>query len=236
MLCYHGVSEEWPSELAVTPSALEKQLRLLVRRGYRGARFTDAVLDPPFARTVAITFDDAYRSVFDLAFPLLSALDLPATVFVPTSFPEKDGPMTWPGIEEWLGGRWESELAPMSWEELTTLSDAGWEIGSHTRTHPHLTLLSDVDLADELRESRIRCSEALDRPCRSLAYPYGDVDRRVIASAGSAGYDAGAALPRRFGSTDPLCWPRVGIYRGDSPLRFRAKISPLVRRARAAQS
>ena len=35
----------------------------------------------------------------------------------------------------------------MSWAELRTLADAGWEIGSHTVTHPHLTQLDDATLA-----------------------------------------------------------------------------------------
>jgi peptidoglycan/xylan/chitin deacetylase (PgdA/CDA1 family) len=233
VLCYHAVSEHWPAALAVTTKSLETQLRVLLRRGYRGASFTDAVLDPPYSRTVAVTFDDAFRSVLELAFPVLSELGLPGTVFVPTSFPDRDEPMAWPGIDEWRGGPHESELRPMSWNQLATLATAGWEVGSHTRTHPRLTSLSDDDLAEELRESRIRCADVLGHPCRSIAYPYGDVDQRVVASAAQAGYEAGAALPIRFDSNDPLCWPRVGVYRSDSLWRYRAKVSRVVRRVRA---
>ena len=43
VLCYHGVSEDWPSALAVTPEALERQLGFLVDRGYRGVTFREAV-------------------------------------------------------------------------------------------------------------------------------------------------------------------------------------------------
>ena len=49
--------------------------------------------------------------------------------------------MTWPGIDHWIGGPHETELVPMSWEELATLAAAGWEVGAHTRTHPHMTQL-----------------------------------------------------------------------------------------------
>ena len=55
--------------------------------------------------------------------------------------------MAWPGIDQWLGGPHEAELMPMSWDELRRLAEAGWEIGSHSRTHPMLTQLDDQSVA-----------------------------------------------------------------------------------------
>ena len=46
VLCYHAVSPRWPADLSVTPEAFERQLQLLVGRGYRGATFHDAVTSP----------------------------------------------------------------------------------------------------------------------------------------------------------------------------------------------
>src|SRR5215212_4687937 len=86
VLCYHAVSEHWPADLAVFPDRLDVQLRYLVARGYRGATFTTAVVDRPYRRTLAVTFDDAYASVLELGFPILERLGLPGTVYVPTSF------------------------------------------------------------------------------------------------------------------------------------------------------
>src|SRR5687768_15757937 len=86
VLCYHAVSAEWPAKIAVTPDRLEEQLRLLLRRGYRGATFTEAATAPANGRFLAVTFDDAYRSVLKHAFPIMSRLGLPGTVFVPTNF------------------------------------------------------------------------------------------------------------------------------------------------------
>jgi peptidoglycan/xylan/chitin deacetylase (PgdA/CDA1 family) len=228
VLCYHAVSERWPAALSVTAERLEEQLGLLVRRGYRGATFHDAVVAPPAPRTLAVTFDDAYRSVLERAFPILSRLELPGSVFVATDFAGAN-PMAWPGIDRWLGGPYEPELAGMSWSELGELAEAGWEIGSHTRSHPHLTQLDDAALAAELRESKEACQERLGRPCRSLAYPYGDVDDRVVHAAGKAGYEAAGTLPKRFIRPRPLEWPRVGVYHGDDARRFRLKVSPAFR-------
>lgn len=39
--------------------------------------------------TVAITFDDAYKNVLDIAAPILKKYDLPATLFVPTAIVDK---------------------------------------------------------------------------------------------------------------------------------------------------
>jgi peptidoglycan/xylan/chitin deacetylase (PgdA/CDA1 family) len=224
VLGYHAVSETWPAPLAVTPDQLRRQLEWLVDRGYRGTTFHDAVTSEARPRTFALTFDDAYRSVLDLAYPILSSLGLPATVFVVTDFGDGRRPLEWPGIDHWRGGPHERELRGLGWEQLEQLADGGWEIGSHTCTHPRLTRLSDQALARELEASRAACEEALRRPCRSLAYPYGDVDGRVTRAAGKAGYTAaaieGLARPR------PLAWPRVGVYRENSMGIFRLKVSP----------
>ncbi len=234
MLCYHAVSDRWPADLSVTHRQLEKQLRFLVAQGYRGATFYEAVNDPPAKKTLVVTFDDAYRSVLRLAYPVLSSLDLPGTVFVATDFADSESPMSWPGIEQWRGGPYEAELTCMSWQELGWLGDAGWEIGSHTRSHPRLTTVDDDTLAAELHGSREKCEEKLRRPCHSLAYPYGDVDLRVTEAAREAGYLAAADLPDKFDLISPFKWPRVGIYHQDTDRRFRLKVSRTVRRLRAS--
>ena len=58
--------------------------------------------------------------------------------------------MRWRGLEPWLGGAYEDELVPLTWQELRGLRDEGWEIGSHTRTHPRLAQLGDDALGAEL--------------------------------------------------------------------------------------
>ena len=233
VLCYHAVSPDWDADLSVRPEALDRQLGMLRRRGYRGATFSRAVTEPPARRTVAVTFDDAYRSVIELARPILERHGFPGTVFVPTAHAGAERPMSWPGIDQWIGTRDEHELTPMSWDELRELANAGWEIGSHTRTHPHLTQLGDDEVASELGDSRTDVEDALGLPCDAIAYPYGDVDDRVTAAARAAGYRHAAALPGHWHSPRPLEWPRVGVYQADSPWRFRLKASAAARRLRA---
>jgi peptidoglycan/xylan/chitin deacetylase (PgdA/CDA1 family) len=232
VLCYHALSPTWEADLSTTPERFEQQIALLSRRGYRGVTFSDAVRSPWRERIVAITFDDAYRSVIELARPILDRYELPATVFAPTAGVDAGGPLSWPGIEQWLGGPDERELTPMTWQQLRSLASAGWEIGSHTATHPHLTEIDDGALEEELTSSKAVCEQRLEAPCTSLAYPFGDVDARVLAATARAGYGAAGALPRRLSSHDALDWPRIGVYWADDDRRFRMKVSPTVRRLR----
>jgi peptidoglycan/xylan/chitin deacetylase (PgdA/CDA1 family) len=232
VLCYHALSPTWEADLSTTPERFEEQLTLLVRRGYRGVTFSEAVRAESSDRTLAVTFDDAYRSVLELARPILDHFELPATVFAPTAGIDAGRPLHWPGIDHWHGGPHERELTPMSWDELRMLATAGWEIGSHTITHPHLPQLDDATLQDELTSSKAICELRLGSPCGSLAYPYGDFDARVVDAAARAGYDTAATLPRRLAGGGALEWPRIGVYWIDDGRRFRMKVSPTVRRLR----
>lgn len=230
VLCYHAISSDWPSVLAIPPEQLRQQLDFLVRHGFHGATFSQIVAGEAPEKAVAITFDDAFRSVLDHAFPVLSEFGFPGTVFVPTALVGLPAPMSWPGIDKWDGGPYEDELRGMTWDELRQLRDGGWEVASHTRSHAYLPDLADAELQAELAESRESCSRELGEPCRSIAYPYGAVDDRVARAAGEAGYEGGAAL--RPGPPDPLRWPRLGIYPVDGPARFRLKVSSVVRTIR----
>lgn len=232
VLCYHALSERWPAALSTTPARFKEQLECLIARGYRSATFIEAITDPPADRTFAVTFDDAYRSVLERARPIMDQLGVRGTVFVPTDWPGRAEPMRWHGIDRWVGGPYEHEMWCLNWSELRDLASIGWEIASHTCSHPHLTQIDDERLADELVQSRLAVEENLRRPCSSLAYPYGDVDERVVDAAEAAGYAFAAALPKHRSSRRHLDYPRVGVYHRDDLRRFKLKVSPLVRRLR----
>ena len=233
VLCYHAVSTTWHSELAVTPEQLRLHVSAMLRRGFRPATFHDAITDPPHKRVLAVTFDDGYRSMRELAYPVLSELGVPATVFMPTDFVGSDEPMSWPGVESWLQTDHAHEMLPMGWDDLRWLTHRGWEIGSHTCSHPHLPTTRDEQLDDELVRSKAALEEGLGRPCRSLAYPYGGVSPRVVEAARRAGYDTAAALWHPLRTYDVLMWPRVPLYRDDAPWRAALKLSVRLRQLRA---
>ena len=226
VLCYHAVSEQWPSELAVRPDDLERQVAHLLGRGYAPVTVSEAVLRPRPGRVLAVTFDDGYASMHSRALPVLRALGVPATLYVPTGYMGADAPMTWAGIEDWVLSEHRDELCPLGWEQIAELRDAGWEIGSHTVSHPFLTQVPDDRLREELEASREQLARRLGEPCTSLAYPYGDVDGRVVAAARAAGYASAVTLPSRLpGRPRALEWPRLMVGREDSPAAFRRHVS-----------
>jgi len=235
ILCYHAVSEDWSSPLSVTPQALEDQMEYLASKGYTGVTFTEAALEDHPGNVVAVTFDDAYDSVRQLARPILDRIGFPGTIYAPTRFMGSGKPMTWPGIDEWIGGPHEQELMPMSWESLRSTAEAGWEIGSHTVSHPMLTTLRDAELHEELVRSREECGRMIGTTCQSIAFPYGDCDERVIEASRKAGYSAVATIPWRLERSGRFVWPRTGIFHDDSKRVFRLKVSPAVRRLRASR-
>jgi peptidoglycan/xylan/chitin deacetylase (PgdA/CDA1 family) len=235
VLCYHSISPTLPARFNVTPQAFARQVRGFARRGYRGVTFRDAVLGSSRGRALAVTFDDAYRSVLDHALPVLTELGMPGSVYPVTDLVGAGAPMSWPGIDEWAGGPHESELTGMGWDGLRELAEAGWEVGSHTCRHPWLPDCGDARLADELERSRAAIEDGVGRRCDTLAYPYGGVDARVLAAARAAGYvAAGAIASDRTG--DPLDRPRVGVYAFDNDRRLRLKTFGPARRIRARRA
>jgi peptidoglycan/xylan/chitin deacetylase (PgdA/CDA1 family) len=221
VLCYHAVSDSWPDELAVPPKRLARHLQALLLRRFRPAPLADTVRLR--RKLLHVTFDDAFRSV-EKAVPILEQLAVPATIFACADYAQDGRVFAVPELAA-RGAMYPRELATMNWNELRAVAERGIEIGSHTLTHPHLPELSDAELARELRESRSQLEDELGRPCRYLAYPYGDTDDRVGAAAQRAGYDAAFALSPRAPGRYAL--PRVDLYRKDTVLRVTLKTSPM---------
>jgi peptidoglycan/xylan/chitin deacetylase (PgdA/CDA1 family) len=229
VLCYHAVSEDWPHALSVGLETFEQQLTGLLRRGFRPAAAQELLGNG--GRILHVTFDDAFTSV-DRAVPVLERLGVPSTVFACSGFADGGRALDVPELAIQVEMH-PDELATMDWDALRTLAARGVEIGSHTVSHPHLPRLTDAELQRELRESRERIADELARPCRYLAYPFGDEDARVRSAAAAAGYDAAFALPGREDRIDRFALPRIGVYRRDSPMRLRLKTAALRRPAAA---
>jgi peptidoglycan/xylan/chitin deacetylase (PgdA/CDA1 family) len=225
VLCYHGVSARWPAETTVAPADFQAQLEDLVGRGYRGLTLSDALTAPPPGRNFVVTFDDAHASVGRLARPIMDRLGIPGTVYVPTDFPDSGRLMAWDGYDVWDGTEHAEELACMGWDELRDMAAAGWEVGSHTCSHPRLSTLAPDQIERELVESRAVCEREIGVPCRSIAYPYSDYDDRTIRAARDAGYESATTVPRGPTAPLPLEWPRVGVYWGEDARRLRARIA-----------
>jgi len=123
-------------------------------------------------RTIGITIDDAYRSVYEKAWPIFREHNLPFTVFVST---------------EQLDSGYSNY---MTWDMVRELSKAGVTIGGHSQNHAHLPDF-DVDrVKAELANSAARFKEEIGYVPEIFAYPYGEANDEVIAAVKEAGYRA----------------------------------------------
>jgi peptidoglycan/xylan/chitin deacetylase (PgdA/CDA1 family) len=181
-------------------------------------------------RVLHVTFDDAFTNVLD-ALPALERLGVPVTVFACSDYARDGRPLDVPELARDAAAQ-PDELATMTWDQLRAVAERGVEVGSHTRTHPHLPRLSDEELEHELRDSRAVLEAGLGRPCRFFAYPYGEEDGRVRRAAQSAGYEAAFAVQSNEHDVDRYALPRVALFRSDTnPVRAALKTTPLIRRS-----
>lgn len=240
-LCYHGVSPTWPDAMAVTQQQLHSQVAWFMKRGYRPVTVREAARAGGGKR-LAISFDDALLSVHELALPVLERLGAVATVYAPSVPIAEQRPMAWPEVARHLQGEHARELEPMTVEQLRGVAAKGWEVGSHTRTHPWLPRVADDDeLRRELEGSKRELEALLELETATLAYPFGAHDDRVAAATAAAGYEAAVTLPVRVpawparpSAHELMRLPRIGVYRVDEWRRFRVKVARPVRLLRAS--
>lgn len=227
VLGYHAVSQTWQTQLAIPETVLRSQLEYLSTRGYVGLRLSDAERRRREGslprRSLVVTFDDGYASTMKAA-PILARFGFPGTVFLVTDFVDSGRPLSWSGIEELRRPGDDHELVPLTWADAEELAAAGWEIGSHTVSHPLLTQVDDDRLLLELEGSRGTIERRLGS-CTSLAYPYGLADERVAAAAERAGYEVAVMLTFAHVVDERLRRPRVGLASVDTGLRLAVQVS-----------
>ena len=214
-LLYHHVATGTPASTSVTPQTFETHLDYLADNGFAVRPLGEVLATlhrgaslPP--NTVSITFDDAYTSVFEEAYPRLRARGWSATLFVNSEAIDR-------GFRNF-----------MSWAQVRELAAAGFEIGNHSHTHAHLVRrLANESQAEwrarvtadiELAQRRI-AAETGSEP-RLFAYPYGEyspalqqvVDRLGFTGVGQHSGALGA-------SSDFLAVPRFPMSTGYADLQ-----------------
>lgn len=177
VIMYHRFDEERYPSTNTTIEQLEAHIAYLQEGGFTIMalpeiieRFQSGRTVPD--RTVAISIDDAYLSVYERGWPRFQEAGFPITLFVAT------GP-----IDRNLRGY-------MNWDQLRELQAAGVSIGSQTNSHPHMHRISIEAVKNELSSSNERFIDELGLRPELFAYPYGEYNLEVIEAVKEAGFIA----------------------------------------------
>ena len=196
----------------VTPGQFKRHIELLVKMGLKPCSL-GSYLHEPSQDKVAITFDDAYESVYTYAYPVLKEWGGGFTVFPVANYVG--------GWNEWevnLGGL---KFRHLSWTQMREMD--GIEVGSHTLTHRCLLKLPQNELMRELADSKKSIEDSWGKEVKYLSLPFGRYDERVLEAARETGYEAVCSLNPDCGY-DGFVVGRCGVYLLDSVWSLKNKL------------
>jgi peptidoglycan/xylan/chitin deacetylase (PgdA/CDA1 family) len=125
-------------------------------------------------QTFVVTFDDGYENVYLEAWPILKSLQIPATIFLATSYLDSDASFP---FDDWHEAGAE-RVPKAAWRPLTTaqcreMSESGLiELGAHTHTHAHFQNDS-VAFERDLRECMTVLRDRFGVSEATFAFPFG---------------------------------------------------------------
>ena len=209
-LAYHHVSEDTPALTSVSPDTFADHLRYLDQGGFQVwplGKILDAIENQQAipANTVALSFDDAYRSVYDEAFPRMRRHEWPLTLFVNTEAIDK-------GYKN-----------SMNWAQIRELVAAGAEIGNHSQSHGHLVRSKEGEtetqwkqrVIDDIKHAEQRLIDETGIKPTLFAYPYGEYSNELKDVLRELNYYGIAQQSGAIGtSTDLLAVPRFPMSSG----------------------
>jgi peptidoglycan/xylan/chitin deacetylase (PgdA/CDA1 family) len=115
---------------------------------------------------VAITFDDGFRNVYTVAYPILKQLGFTATVFLVPGYCGRTN--LWNKPPEKI-----PEMDLLNWDEVLEMSENDIDFGAHTMTHPNLSDISLDRAIAEIREAKEAIQTKVGGSIETFAYPYG---------------------------------------------------------------
>ena len=170
VIMYHRFDGKYPST-SVTKDMLLQHISFFKSNGFNIVPLDVVVkaiksgisLSP---RTLAITVDDAYRSIYEIAHPIFSSYKIPYTVFVNTKVVDQN-------IKDY-----------MSWNQLRLISQSPLvDLEAHGHTHAYMIReLNSVQREQDVKKSVLRIYQETKRLPKYFAYPYGETNLKFINS------------------------------------------------------
>ena len=203
VLQYHHIADDTPPSTSTSPALFRQQMDLLKDLHIEVvplAQATHEALAGASVRPrVAISFDDAYSSIFTTAWPELKKRGYPFTVFVNTDAVDE-------GIRDY-----------MDWLQLRMLSQAtGVTLGNHSADHGHLVRGADESpgpwrrrVEQSLQQAQDKLTSRLGVKPELFAYPYGEYSHDLEALVRERGWLAYGQQSGAIGrQSDPQALPR----------------------------
>ena len=159
------------------------------------------------SRPVVLSFDDGYHGDFGAAMPILHRRGWPGVLNLLVANLHRHG---W-GLKAWMVRR---------------LIGHGWEVDSHTLTHPDLATVTAARLWHEVHGSRVALRRLFRVPARFFCYPSGAFDAAVIHAVRRAGYlGATTEIPGLARRSQPYTLARVRVDAREPPGELLHKIA-----------
>lgn len=137
---------------------------------------------------VALTFDDGYQSVAEVAAPLMAEYGFSGTVYLTSGeISEQEPQPARPEVGHLPGEYF------LTWDGVRKLKRIGWTIGSHGVDHLDLTTLPESEILYQLAESRRTLAAQVEADCRHFCYTWGRHNKRVQSLVARAGYATAVA-------------------------------------------
>jgi peptidoglycan/xylan/chitin deacetylase (PgdA/CDA1 family) len=213
ILMYHVIATPPPGApypgLFVPVRTFAAQMAALRGAGYHAVTLAAAFAAwrsgaPLPRRPVVLSFDDGYLGDYTHARPVLRRLG-------------------WPGVLNLLLHN--VQPGDLTARQVRGLIAAGWEVDSHTLTHPDLTTIGAAQLRRELVGSRAAIRRRFGQPADFFTYPAGRYDARVVAAVRAAGYRGALTEDEGYGVPgEPFVLKRVRVQYGESPAALLAAL------------
>ncbi|MFA4905543.1 MAG: polysaccharide deacetylase family protein [Candidatus Margulisiibacteriota bacterium] len=226
---YHGIEEKNLNVDDNIPLSKFKQHLLYLTKNYDIVSFNEAYnhingkTKKHFKKLAVLTFDDAYKSVYENAYPLLRKMKIPAIIFVPVNYANKPG--SWERNEKQYNGR------VMEWDQIQMLAaDDLISIGSHTSNHAKLSTLNIREVRKELAESKTLLEAKIGKKVYYFCYPWGQATECspiIINEVKKGGYIAACSTiwGRHSSKNNIYALRRIGIKYHDSMFEFKLKLN-----------
>ncbi len=212
ILYYHEVVKkgEGDSYQKIEEEKFEEQMKYLQDNGYTALFFSD--LDKPLPeKSVVVSFDDGFLSVYENAAPIMKKYGVKGNIYLPTAYIGNDAKF-------------------MDWGQIKVLQESGgFEMQAHTHNHVDIRTLTTPLMQEEIQNSQTFFERELNRKPCAICLPFGTYDRkslRLLKTNGEYKYVLGSfygMVGKRKLQKGGLL-PRIGVSNTDTLEVFEKKL------------